>query len=37
MIYLKIPQNKMEKLAKRRFVHSCEAIKKKKIEVKKVI
>lgn len=32
-INLKIPQNKIEKLAKRRFIHSCETIKKKKIEV----
>ena len=31
-INLKIPQNKIEKLAKRRFIHSCEAIKKKCIE-----
>ena len=32
-INLKIPQNKLEKLAKRRFVHSCESLKKKNIEV----
>ena len=32
-ISLKIPQNKIEKLAKRRFIHSCESLKKKIIEV----
>ena len=32
-IILKIPKNKIEKLAKRRFIHSYEAIKKKNIEV----